>query len=91
MWRALGRRVRDPKIMIDFAKKRAVILAQTAWIEGTALETIPPGQMGFNEAMVLVRHDWDRMYFVIKREGWTDDEYFELAEKLQAQKGIVKP
>lgn len=77
--------------MVDFDECRAIVRANTTWVDGIPLEPIPDGKNGFAPAMVLIRANWREMYFLKEREAWTDDDYFELAEKRMAVQGIRKP
>ena len=87
----LGRRKRDFGLVIDFHRERAIVRANTAWIEGVALEQIEAGPSGYRPGMVLVRRDWRQLYFLNERDGWTDAQYFALAATLMRQVGITKP
>jgi hypothetical protein len=86
-----GKRRNDFGLMVDFHEKRAIVRANTTWVEGVPLEEIPDGRNGFAPAMVLIRAEWKEQYFLKEREGWTDDDYFELAQKRMAIHGIRKP
>jgi len=81
----------DFGLMVDFRKTRAIVRANTALIEGISLEEIPPGMSGYNTGMVLIHRDWKRLYFVIERESWTEDDYFRYAEKRMKERHITKP
>ena len=86
-----GRRHNDIGLMIDFNKTRAIVRANTAWVDGIALEEIPTGMSGYCQGMVLVHKDWLKVYFLVEREDWSDENYFKFAKKLIDQKGIKKP
>ena len=90
-WIALGRRKYDYGLMVDFNRQRALVRANTLWIEGIALEPIQPGRSEYGPAMVLIHRDWRNLYFLNERPDWTDDDYFDWAEQLMNRKGIVKP
>lgn len=87
----LGRRIRDIGLMVDFHRKRAIVRANTAWIDGTELEIIPSGPNDYAPAMVLIHRDWDDIYFLIERNGWVDEEYFAYARKRFDELNIKKP
>ena len=70
---------------------REAVHAETFWIDGVSLEEIPPGREGSSPGMVLVHQDWNRLYFLKEREGWVESQYFDLAEKLIKERGIVRP
>lgn len=87
-----GRRRGDIALMVDFTQKRAIVRANTAWIEsGVDLETIPVGPHGYAPGMVLMKNGWFKQYFLIERQGWRDQDYFNHAEKLMGQMGIREP
>lgn len=68
----------DIALMLDFSRKRAIVRANTALIEGgVALEKIPEGVSGYSRGMVLIKKGWHRQYFLKERESWTDDDYFD--------------
>ncbi len=87
----LGRSKRDIGLLIDFRKARAIVRANTAWIEGTPLEKIDPGQSGYRPGMVLISREWRNIYFLNEREGWTDEQYFDLAQKLMVELSVERP
>lgn len=87
-----GRKRGDIALMVDFSLKRAIVRANTKFIEGGVdLEKIPDGPSGYNKGMVLVKNGWKKQYFLMEREGWTDEDYFNHAEKLMGQLGIREP
>lgn len=88
---SLGRRKNDMGLAVDFHKKRAIVRANTSWIQGSYLEDIPEGPNQFRPGMVLISHKWRKVYFLRERSGWTDDQYFELAEVLMIKDGILTP
>jgi hypothetical protein len=90
-WIALGRRKNDFGLMIDFHGGRAIVRANAQYIDEPRLEEIPAGRNGFAPCMVLVCSDWKRLYLVIEREGWDDDDYFEFAEKRLRELKVVFP
>lgn len=50
---------------------------------GVALEVISREPDKDARAMVLVNEDWgNKLYFVNLREGWSEQDYFDHAEKL---------
>lgn len=86
-----GKKPNDFSLMVDFQKKRAIVRANTAFIEGTYLEPVPPGINGYCPGMVLVSKDWRNVYFLIERSEWDDSQYFKLAEDLLKRKKILTP
>lgn len=77
---------------MDFTERRGIVFANTARIDGgIALEEIPHAGSHYAPAMVLVKSNWSTHYFLIKREGWSDDQYFEHAEQLMYKLGITNP
>jgi len=78
-------------LAINFHKKRGVVRANTAWIEGLYLENVPVGLNGYGPGMVLIHREWSNLYFLIERHDWGEVEYFKLADKLFKKKGIAKP
>lgn len=91
-WIQLGRRRFDLGLMIDFHKKRAIVRANTAWITGGIdLEIIPSGANDYAPGMVLINRDWHELYFLIEREGWDEDDYFEYAAKRLKELKVEKP
>lgn len=87
----LGRRKNDFGFVVDFRRKSAILRLNTSFIEGVYLERIPPGLNDFKPGMVLVRAEWDKIYFLCERDGWTEDDYFKFAEKRMKELGITKP
>lgn len=81
----------DMALMIDFGRKFAIVRADTGRIEGVALEAIPPGPSGYGPGMVLIKAGWKKLYFLIERQEWDDDDYFRYATKLMNEKGIREP
>lgn len=73
-------------------RERAMIKAD---IDGTErvvpLERIFKAKSGGSPAMVLTKKGWSEIYCVNFREGWDEDEYFELAEAIFEKQGIFKP
>lgn len=90
-WVQLGRRHSDIGLMIDFHKERAIVRANTAWVQGTPLEIIPSGLNDFATGMVLINRKWNDLYFLIERNTWKEDDYFNYAEKRILELGIKKP
>ncbi len=87
----LGRRKRDIGLMIDFGKTRAIVRANTAWIEGITLEKIDLGPNELRTGMVLIHKNWRNLYFLKERTGWIDEDYFDLASDLLKQRSIDNP
>lgn len=87
----IGRKKNDFGFFVDFHKKRAMVRANTGWIDGTALEIIPAGPSGYYQAMVLIKRDWRDIYFLTERAAWSEDDYFRYAEKRQKELGITRP
>jgi len=92
-WIRIGRRKGDPLVMYDWHKERAMIEADTALISrATDLEVIPGGFNGLARGMVLTNRKWgSNLYCLIKRDGWTEDNYFNYAEKRFKELGIIHP
>lgn len=90
-WIRIGQRKNDYAFMVDFHLHRAIVRANTTFIHGYELEEIAPGFSGFKPAMVLVHRDWHELYFVNERQDWTEDFYFEFAEKRFKELGIAVP
>ena len=48
--------------------------------------------IGQKIGVVLIHQDWGgRMYFLGERHEWTEDQYFEHADKLFKELGIENP
>lgn len=90
-WVQLGRRRSDIGLMIDFHKNRALVRANTMWIQGCPLEIIPEGPAGFQVGMVLINRKWHDLYFLIERKTWKEEDYFDYAEKRILELGIEMP
>ena len=90
-WIQFGRRYNDLGLMIDFHNKRGIVRANTAWIKGIDLEVIPSGVNDYAPGMVLIHADWNEIYFVIEREGWDEEDYFNYAQKKFLEHNIRKP
>ncbi len=90
-WIQFGRRHNDLGLMIDFHKRRAIVRANTAWIQGIDLEIIPSGINDYAPGMVLIHRDWHEIYFLIERFDWNEDDYFTFAEKKFLEHNIKKP
>lgn len=70
---------------------RSVVRANSAFVHGFELESISEGINEHKPAMILVHRDWHELYFLNERKGFTEDNYFELAEKRFKELGIVNP
>lgn len=90
-WVALGYYGEGYGLVIDFRRKRGMVRTNTDLVQGTPLEVIPPGSSGYAPGIVLIRRDWQDLYFVIEREGWEEDDYFEYAEKRIQELKIKNP
>jgi len=90
-WIQFGRRHNDLGLMIDFQKERAIVRANTAWIQGIDLEIIPSGINDYAPGMVLIHRNWRDIYFLVEREDWNEDDYFIFAEKKFLEHGIKRP
>jgi len=83
-----GRRKSDRIAMFDFHRYRGILRANTKYIEGgIPLEEIEPG----HTSLILVHRDWDKMYFLNGRIGWTDEDYFRWAAQRMKDIGIANP
>lgn len=82
-------------VTVNFHRGRAIVKAKTENSRGAPvgfrLESLIPGPNNFFPAMVLSKRDWRNHYFVLEREGWTENDYFRHAERLLAEKGITEP
>ena len=89
----MGRRKGDPVFMPNWSKERGMIAADTVLIEGaTDLEIIPSGFNKMARGMVLTNRKWgSRLYCLVIRDGWTEEEYFSHAEKRFKELGIKVP
>lgn len=83
--------IKDIDINMDFHKTRMRIKMNTNLIDGVALETIPLVGVDYSPAIVLIHRDWRRMYFVREKLDFTDDDYFEYANKMIQEHGIENP
>jgi hypothetical protein len=90
-WITLGRRRNDFGLMIDFHGGRAIVRANSAYIDEPKLEQIPEVRTGYAPCMVLINATWRRLYLVVERTGWDDDDYFGFAQKRFRELGIVEP
>ena len=88
---AFGRRRSDDLIIVDFHRHRAILRKPTKYVVGVPLEQIEPGIGNAYVAMILFHRDWKNMYFVNNRIGWTDDQYFDFADKRLAGLKILDP
>jgi hypothetical protein len=88
----IGRNENDIGALFNFRKLRGMVRANTARIEdGTPLESMPEGSSGLAPGMVLAHAKWSRLYFVCERENWTEDDYFNYADRRFRALGISKP
>lgn len=89
-WILTGRRQNDIKIMVLWKKSRAMIEADTALIQNAVdLEIIPGGQNGLARGIILTDANWgSQLYCLIKRADWTEDNYFDYAEKRFKELGL---
>lgn len=82
-------------VSVNLHRNRAIVKAKTQNAKGAPvgvkLESLIPGPNQFFPAMVLVHRDWRNLYFLIEREGWTEDDYFRHAERLLDEKRIINP
>jgi hypothetical protein len=80
---------------MDFHNDRGIVKANTERVRGAPigipLENLIPTASGLFPAMVLVKTVWRKQYFVLPREGWTPDDYFNHAERLMKKHGITEP
>ncbi len=90
-WVQLGRNPADIGLMVDFHKQRAIVRANTALVDGVDLEVIPSGANNYAPGMVLIHRNWLELYFLIEREGWSEDDYFDYAAKRFKELRIEKP
>lgn len=91
----LGRRPDDIAGVWDFENLRnlrGMVRTNTDVIaQAIPLELIPMGKSGYGPGMILIHRDWKDIYGVIEREGWTEDDYFEYANKRFVDLGIERP
>lgn len=74
--------------MFDFHRYRGILRADTKYIQGgIPLEEIEPG----HTSTILVHRDWNKMYYLNGRIGWTDEDYFKYATKRFEELGISTP
>lgn len=82
-------------VCMDFHAQRGIVKANTEKVRGAPvgvpLEDLLPTQSGLFPAMVLMKTGWRKHYFVLPREGWTPDDYFNHAERLMQKQGITQP
>lgn len=84
----LGRRHTDTVVGINWHRQYVCLKADISRVAGVPLETIPLTPLGSQFAVVLMKKNWSRMYFLMPREDWPEEKYFEHAEHLMALKGI---
>lgn len=89
-WLTIGRRVGDIKFMHIWNKNRGMIEADTALIRNAVdLELIPGGFDGKARGIVLTDARWgSQLYCLIKRAEWTEENYFDYAEKRFKELGV---
>lgn len=90
-WVLVGRRRDDFGLVVNFHKHRAMVRANTKWIDGKPLEEIAPDANQRGPGMVLIHKDWKNIYFLNEREKWEEEDYFQLACKIMKERGILKP
>lgn len=95
-WLAIGVEGRSYGVVFDFRKWkrgecRGMVRANTALVQGIPLEVIPAGRSGHEPGMVLVHQKWQEIYFLIDREGWSEQDYFDYAEKRFKELGVKNP
>lgn len=66
-------------------------MQDTNRVEGIMLEGIPFTNYGSQPGIGLVHRDWDNIYLMKERPGWSDDEYFDFALKQFVLLNIEKP
>jgi len=88
----LCERKRDkPVWMIDFHLERGMVRVNTALVDDCfPLESLASELKGFMPGMVLIRRKWSRFYALKIRDGWGENEYFELADRLIKERGLEK-
>lgn len=86
----LGSRKGDIALVIDWNLKRGIVRANVELMQGIALEKIVNGSMGM-QAMVLIKRDWNNLYFLMERDTWLEGDYFKFATRLMDAQGISKP
>ncbi len=60
-------------------KRRNLVHVDTFFVDGVALEDIPAGSNKKYPGIVLFSEDWNDWYFLKERDGWTEEDYFQLA------------
>ncbi len=82
-------------VSMNWSKRRGIVRAKTENVRfapiGVKLENLAPGPNYFFPAMMLTHAEWKHHYFVMEREGWTEQDYFNHAERLMAKLGIIEP
>lgn len=78
--------------MNDFRKGFSMFQANTAEVDDSIdLEIIPGGPSGFAPGMVINYAKWDSLYCVIKRDDWTEHDYYNYAKKRLKDLGVTRP
>lgn len=95
-WVAMGSEGHGYSVVFDFRKWRTgecrgMVRANTALVQGTPLELIPAGKSGYEPGMVLVHQKWQELYFLIERDGWEEQDYFDYAEKRFKELHVERP
>lgn len=68
-----------------------VRLEDTNRVEGIMLEGIPFTSYGTQPGIGLVHKEWENIYLLKERPGWTSDDYFTYAKKQFVLLNIEKP
>jgi hypothetical protein len=69
--------------------KRRFVKCNTKTAQGYALEDIPTDTLGEAQGIALINRAWHPdIYLMNFHEGWTVEDYYELAKKLIKEKHI---
>lgn len=60
-------------------------------VDGIPLDAMGGDDSGEFWAMAIIVRDWNSFYFMLKRNNWSDEDYFEYAKQKIDELGIYPP
>ena len=94
-----GRRKNDQAFKVDFSMRRGLAIVDVSRADGFFLENVPTNSRGVRMGVCLAHADWRQVYIVTLHTDemggvhvpWDDNQYFDLAQRLMAIRGIENP
>ena len=69
-------------VTMNFHQERGIIKCDLKYVEAMELEEIDSTPSGQRMGIVLINRNWPQIYAVNEREAFSEEQYFELAERL---------